>query len=44
MGGSGPCSEPEREALRRLIAVGLEDVFRRFEQPKGSFKLGGTIG
>jgi len=31
------CSEPEREALRKLMAVGLEDVFRRFEQPAGAF-------
>jgi exodeoxyribonuclease-3 len=31
------CSEPERDALRRLLAVGLEDVFRRFEQPDASF-------
>jgi exodeoxyribonuclease-3 len=31
------CSEPEREALRRIFAVGLEDVFRRFEQPEKEF-------
>ena len=31
------CSEPEREALRRLLGLGLEDVFRRFEQPAGAF-------
>jgi exodeoxyribonuclease-3 len=31
------CSEPEREALRRIFAVGLQDVFRRFEQPEKEF-------
>jgi exodeoxyribonuclease-3 len=31
------CSEPEREALRELLGVGLADVFRRFEQPERSF-------
>ncbi len=31
------CSEPEREALRQLLGAGLEDVFRRFEQPERSF-------
>ena len=31
------CSEPEREALRRILAVGLQDVFRRFEQPEKEF-------
>lgn len=30
-------SEPEREALRGLLALGLEDVFRRFEQPEKAF-------
>jgi exodeoxyribonuclease III len=30
-------SEPERAALRGLTALGLEDVFRRFEQPEASF-------
>ena len=30
-------SQPERDALRRVLAVGLDDVFRRFEQPEGSF-------
>jgi exodeoxyribonuclease-3 len=30
-------SEPERAALRGLLALGLEDLFRRFEQPPGSF-------
>lgn len=31
------CSEPEREAFRRLVALGLADAFRRFEQPENSF-------
>ncbi|SEQ30127.1 exodeoxyribonuclease-3 [Ectothiorhodospira magna] len=31
------CSEPERAALRRLLAAGLEDVYRRFDQPPASF-------
>jgi len=35
--GKGLCSEPEREALRRLLALGLDDAFRLFEQPEGSF-------
>jgi exodeoxyribonuclease III len=30
-------SEPERAALRGLCALGLEDVFRRFEQPPASY-------
>ncbi|MFM7066009.1 MAG: exodeoxyribonuclease III, partial [Gammaproteobacteria bacterium] len=30
-------SEPERAAYRKLLALGLEDVFRRFEQPEKSF-------
>jgi exodeoxyribonuclease III len=30
-------SEPEREALRRVIAVGFADAFRLFEQPEKSF-------
>jgi exodeoxyribonuclease-3 len=30
-------SEPEREALRRIVALGLHDVFRRFEQPEKEF-------
>lgn len=30
-------SEPERAALRALIDIGLVDVFRRFDQPPGSF-------
>jgi exodeoxyribonuclease-3 len=35
--GSIHVSEPERAALRGLLALGLEDLFRRFEQPPGSF-------
>jgi exodeoxyribonuclease-3 len=35
--GSVHVSEPERAALRSLLAVGLEDCFRRFEQPEQSF-------
>lgn len=31
------CSEPEREAFRRLLALGLKDSFRLFEQPEKSF-------
>jgi exodeoxyribonuclease III len=31
------CSTREREALNRLLALGFEDTFRRFEQPAGSF-------
>ena len=31
------CSEPEREALRQIFAAGLQDVFRRFEQPEKEF-------
>jgi len=30
-------SDPEREALRRLAALGLQDSFRLFEQPERSF-------
>ena len=30
-------SEPEREALARLVKLGLVDSFRLFEQPDGSF-------
>jgi exodeoxyribonuclease-3 len=30
-------SDPERAALHALTGLGLEDVFRRFEQPAGSF-------
>jgi exodeoxyribonuclease-3 len=35
--GSVHVSEPEREALRGLLQLGLIDVFRRFEQPPLSF-------
>jgi exodeoxyribonuclease-3 len=35
--GQVMCSEPEREALRGLLGVGLLDVFRRFEQPEREF-------
>ncbi|MBS0365822.1 MAG: exodeoxyribonuclease III [Proteobacteria bacterium] len=35
--GSVHVSEPERRALRGLLALGLTDVFRRFPQPAGSF-------
>ena len=35
--GSVHVSEPERAALRRLLACGLEDCFRRFEQPEKSY-------
>jgi exodeoxyribonuclease-3 len=31
------CSEPEREAFRRLVALGLKDSFRLFEQPEKTF-------
>lgn len=31
------CSTPEREALRRLMALGLQDTFRLFDQPEASF-------
>lgn len=31
------CSTPEREALGGLLDLGLVDVFRRFDQPEGSF-------
>ncbi len=30
-------SEPERAALRDLLALGLEDCFRLFKQPEGSY-------
>jgi len=35
--GSVHVSAPEREALRSLLRLGLEDVFRRFEQPAGTY-------
>jgi exodeoxyribonuclease-3 len=31
------CSEPERAALKRLLTLGLTDVFRLFPQPEDSF-------
>jgi exodeoxyribonuclease-3 len=31
------CSPPERAALRALLDLGLNDVFRKFEQPDKSF-------
>ncbi len=31
------CSEPERAAFRELVALGLEDSFRLFEQPAQAF-------
>jgi exodeoxyribonuclease-3 len=31
------CSEPERSALQRILALGFEDTFRLFDQPKQSF-------
>ena len=31
------CSTPEREAFRGLLGLGLQDVFRRFEQPERSY-------
>jgi exodeoxyribonuclease III len=31
------CSPPEREALRKLIDLGLTDVFRKFEHPEKTF-------
>jgi exodeoxyribonuclease-3 len=31
------CSEPEREAFRKLLELGLKDSFRLFEQPEKSF-------
>jgi len=31
------CSEPEREGFRALLALGLGDAFRLFEQPERSF-------
>ena len=35
--GSVHVSEPERRSLRALLALGLVDLFRRFEQPPQSF-------
>ena len=31
------CSDPEREAFRKLLGLGLKDAFRLFTQEKGSF-------
>jgi exodeoxyribonuclease III len=31
------CSEPEREAFRKLLALDLKDAFRLFDQPERSF-------
>jgi exodeoxyribonuclease-3 len=31
------CSAPERDALRALMALGLDDVFRRFDQEANTF-------
>lgn len=31
------CSEPEREAFRKLLGLGLKDSFRLFEQPEKTF-------
>ncbi len=31
------CSAPERQAFQDLLAIGLKDSFRLFEQPAGSF-------
>ena len=31
------CSEPERAAFRELLALGLVDAYRRFEQPEKSY-------
>lgn len=35
--GSVLVSDPERDALRDVMALGFEDVFRRFEQPPGAY-------
>ena len=35
--GSVHVSAPERAALQRLLGLGLSDVFRRFDQPEGSY-------
>lgn len=31
------CSDPERDAFRRLLDLGFHDAFRQFEQPEKSF-------
>ena len=35
--GSVHVSAPEREALAKITSLGLEDLFRRFEQPNNSW-------
>ncbi len=35
--GSVHVSPPEREALAKIAALGLEDLFRRFDQPKNAW-------
>ena len=35
--GSVHASAPEREALAKIAALGLSDLFRRFEQPKNAW-------
>jgi len=37
LAGQIHCSEPERAALGELLALGLEDTFRRFDQPEASY-------
>lgn len=37
LAGQIHCSEPERAALRALLELGLDDTFRRFEQPERTF-------
>ena len=39
--GSVHVSAPEREALARIAALGLSDLFRRFDQPKKCLELVG---
>ncbi len=31
------CSPQERKALKKILDLGLDDVFRKFEQPEGTF-------
>ncbi|MBM4218973.1 MAG: exodeoxyribonuclease III [Gammaproteobacteria bacterium] len=35
--GSVHVSAPEREALAKILALGFEDLFRRFDQPKNAW-------
>ena len=35
--GSVHVSAPEREALAKIASLGLEDLFRRFEQPENAW-------